>query len=121
MIKKMFIFFHSWFFSLKLKKKGKHIIIHYRNRFECLKNVEIGNNFSTLDGLWLGTYPKYDKYNYNPSIIIGNNVHLSRNCHIGAINKITICDNVLIGSNVLINDHTHGESFDYSYLEINFL
>jgi len=43
-----------------------------------------------------------------PSLIIGNNVSFNFNVHIGVIKKVTIGDNVLIGSNVSIVDHNHG-------------
>lgn len=36
-------------------------------------------------------------------------VCLNRNVHIGCINRITIGQGTLIGSNVLITDHSHGE------------
>ena len=101
-------------FCRKLKEHGKSIIIEDRNRFEGLDNVIIGNKFSAQEGLWLSTYSSYGNNIYSPKVIIGNNVHFSRNCHIGAINKIVIGDNVLVGSNVLINDHAHGESNDFS-------
>ena len=39
------------------------------------------------------------------------------NCHIGAINEIEIQDNVLIGSNVYISDHFHGNN-DYSDIDL---
>ena len=38
-----------------------------------------------------------------------NNVSIQNDCHIGAINKIIIGDNVLIASRVYISDHSHGE------------
>lgn len=44
------------------------------------------------------------------AIEIGNDVCLNNDCHIGAIDKITIDDHVLIGSRVLITDHDHGDS-----------
>lgn len=46
---------------------------------------------------------------YSPSITIGHNVCFNYRCHVGAINKIIIGNNVLIGSQVLITDHSHGE------------
>lgn len=101
-------------FQRKLKKHGKRIKIKDRNFFEGLKYIKIGDDFSAQDGLWLGTYSQYGGQCYSPGIEIGNNVHCSRNCHIGAINKIVIEDNVLLGSNVLISDHSHGETFDFS-------
>lgn len=101
-------------FKRKLKHSGKNIYICNKNLFEGLNNVSIGNNFTSKDGLWMATYNNFGNKSYNPEIIIGSDVHLSRNCHIGAINKIVISDNVLIGSNVLINDHSHGNSNDFS-------
>lgn len=101
---------NSFCFWIRLNKHGKKIRVSRYNFFEGLKNITIGSNFSAADGFWLATYKKYCGFEYTPEIKIGDNVHLSRNCHIGAINKIIIEDNVLIGSNVLINDHSHGES-----------
>lgn len=101
-------------FRLSLKKHGKNVTVGPRNMFEGLKNVEIGNNFASQSGLWLGTYPNYGGSKNTPLIKIGDNVHLSRNCHIGSINEIVIENNVLIGSNVLISDHSHGEILDIS-------
>lgn len=110
LLKKIVGRFHSVGFRHKLKKHGKRVRICCYNSFEGLRHVTIGNDFSAGDGLWLAAYERYRGFKYAPEIEIGNNVHLSRNCHIGAINKIVIEDNVLIGSNVLINDHAHGES-----------
>lgn len=73
--------------------------------------ISIGNDFSAGDGFWLATYPNYAGNKYSPKIIIGNHVSCSKYCHIGAINHIEIGDNTLIGSNVLIIDHAHGESY----------
>ena len=101
-------------FHRKLKHHGKNITIKDRNLFEGLKYVSIGDDFSAQDGTWIGAYSEYGGEKYTPSIQIGNNVHFSRNCHIGAIQKVVIEDNVLLGSNVLINDHSHGETFDFS-------
>ncbi len=101
-------------FKRSLKKHGKRINIGRHNKFENLKNVIIGNDFSSLDGLWIGAYNYYFQFEYHPNIIIGNNVHFSRNCHVGAIDSVIIDDNVLIGSNVLINDHSHGQTNNFS-------
>lgn len=47
---------------------------------------------------------------FHPQIIIGNNVSIESDCHIGAIDSVIIEDNVLIASFVFISDHLHGES-----------
>ena len=46
---------------------------------------------------------------FKPKIRIGDGVILGDNCHIGSTKKITIGDNTLVGSNVLIIDHSHGD------------
>lgn len=42
-------------------------------------------------------------------VVIGNGVNIQKDCHIGAVRRITIGDGVLIGSRVFISDHSHGE------------
>lgn len=74
---------------------GKNIIIG--NRFRCDQRLRI----EAISGL-LGDI-------FTPQIIIGNNVCIQKDCHIAAINKIKIGNNVLIASKVYIGDHSHGE------------
>lgn len=50
----------------------------------------------------------YQGVKYKPKLIIGNGVTLGFYCHIAVINEITLGDNVLLGSRVLITDHSHG-------------
>ena len=45
---------------------------------------------------------------FNPQIIIGDNVSFGSDVHIGCISKITIGDDVLCGSRIVILDHDHG-------------
>jgi lipopolysaccharide O-acetyltransferase len=45
---------------------------------------------------------------FNPEIVIGNNVSFGSDVHIGCISKLTIGDDVLCGSHVVILDHDHG-------------
>jgi acetyltransferase-like isoleucine patch superfamily enzyme len=78
-----------------------------------LKNpryFQIGSNFNAKAGLRLEAYDLFEDECFTPHIRIGNNVCLNYNVHIGAINRIEIADNVLIGSHVLITDHAHGGS-----------
>ena len=90
-------------------KKNVHIGLH--NNFKNLKSIKISNGFESMDGLFLGVYNTSKK---KEVIAFGENFHCSKNCHIGAINKIVFGKNVLLGSNVTIIDHSHGETFDYS-------
>lgn len=65
------------------------------------KNIEIGHRVIIGNQNWL------DAINEG-KIIIGNDVSLSQNVHIAAVNKVIIGDGALIGSDVLITDHNHG-------------
>jgi acetyltransferase-like isoleucine patch superfamily enzyme len=74
------------------------------------KYISLGANFTCESRCRIEAWDKHNGVVFLPSICIGNNVSLSYNCHIGAINKIIIQDNVLIGSNVFITDHSHGDA-----------
>jgi acetyltransferase-like isoleucine patch superfamily enzyme len=72
------------------------------------KYFQINNGFVAGPGLRLEAWDAFGDQRFVPMIKIGNNVCMNWNVHLGAINRIEIHDNVLIGSNVLITDHTHG-------------
>jgi lipopolysaccharide O-acetyltransferase len=74
-----------------------------------LANIEIGDNFSSGEGLWLEAITAYNEQSFSPRIIIGKNVSVSHWTHIAATNRVEIGDNVLIGSKVIITDHNHGQ------------
>jgi acetyltransferase-like isoleucine patch superfamily enzyme len=72
--------------------------------------IEVGQNFSSRSRLRIEAWDQYRGEQFKPVIKIGDNVNINFDCHIGAINKIEIGNNVLIGSRVLIIDHNHGEA-----------
>ena len=53
-----------------------------------------------------------DEHDPEAEIIIGANAVIGDYFHIGAIQKLQIGQNVLIGRYVLINDHSHGDLAD---------
>lgn len=70
------------------------------------KYIKWGKNFTTgyncrIDALPLNKNIKF-------CIEIGENCQLNDNCHIGAVKKIKIGNDVLIASRVFISDHNHG-------------
>ncbi len=99
-------------FSVKrnFKKCGYNFYIESPIYLHNAENIEIGNDFFCFERLRLETFNKHNGYDFNPKIIIGNNVSINYNCHIGCINSIIIEDNVLLASNVFITDHFHGNS-----------
>lgn len=72
--------------------------------------VSVGDNFIAGVGSRIEAWDSYAGEEFNPQIVFGDNVCLNFDCHIGAINRIEIGDNVLIGSRVSIVDHNHGNS-----------
>lgn len=74
----------------------------------------LGHKYIKYGSLYSGPLLKlecFDNYRgqkFCPTIVFGKNVMLNSRCHIGVINKIVIGDNVLVGCNVLITDHSHG-------------
>ena len=73
-------------------------------------NIEVGKYFSVGSSFWMEAIDYYGNQKFTPSIKIGDNFSAQRNCHIGAIYSITIGDGVLLGSNILITDHAHGDA-----------
>lgn len=73
------------------------------------KYISIGKNFCALPYLRMECISNYKDQHFSPRLIIGDNVTINAYCHIACINKIQIGNNVLIGGNVLITDHSHGK------------
>jgi acetyltransferase-like isoleucine patch superfamily enzyme len=112
--------FYNKILSLWLKssfKSCKSAVFNFPIYIIGAKYISIGGGFSALNRFRIEAWDKFEGETFNPSIEIGNNVHFNFNCHRGAINKIVIMDNVLVGSNVLITDHSHGDS-SYESLRI---
>lgn len=75
--------------------------------WRCLKiinpnNIFLGSNFSSGQGLWL------EPIHQDSRIMFGDYVNISDWTHITALKSVTISSGCLIGSNVLISDHSHG-------------
>nr|WP_314493668.1 DapH/DapD/GlmU-related protein [uncultured Chryseobacterium sp.] len=72
------------------------------------KYISIGDGFSSLHNLRLEAWDYFQGQKFSPEICIGNNVIFNSDVHIGAVNKITIGNNVLMASRIFISDHSHG-------------
>lgn len=92
---------------------GEKSLISYPIYIYNGRKIKVGENFKTEKRVRLEAFGDNDNV-----IIIGNNVHINWNTHIGGLKTIQIEDNVLIGSNVLITDHSHGENSDINELLI---
>ncbi|WP_435219089.1 DapH/DapD/GlmU-related protein [Luminiphilus sp. nBUS_07] len=96
--------FRSYFWwPLSLGIQGRPPI--YIRGAEC---ISFGSNVSSGPGLRVEAITNYRKFQYNPRIVIGDNVSFNFNVHIGAVSLVEVGEGCLIGSNVVIVDHDHG-------------
>ena len=102
--------FRSLIIKRELKIVGINFFIQSPYHIVGPECISIGDNFSAFGGLRIEAIRRYFHEAFTPEIIIGNNVSINYNCHIGCVNKITIGNHVLIASNVFIADHFHGET-----------
>lgn len=102
--------FSTQYIIKQLKKCGKNPVILFPITTHGLKYVSFGDNINICSRLRLESHDKYLNNRYTPEVIIGDNVSINYDCHIGCINKIVIGNNVLIASKVFITDHFHGDT-----------
>ena len=99
---------------------GNTFVVKGTQYIKCGKNVYIGENSKLL--CWDSHRGK--KFDKAPEIILGNNLHITRNFVIQCANRVEIGNNVLIASDVFIIDYNHGtnpllESYLYNPLDIS--
>lgn len=75
------------------------------NGAECM---EISPGFYVRYGLWMDAITRYRGQVFFPTLQVGRNFSASRFLHIACINKVTIGDDCLFGSNIIVTDHSHG-------------
>mgnify|MGYP000208011712 CR=1 FL=1 len=107
-LKLIFNRFYSIWISFEFKKVGDNFNVLYPIYITGGKCIQF-ENCSIDQRLRIDAIQEFLGYNYDPEIIIGNNFSIQKDCHIAAINKIVIGNNVLIASKVFITDHMHGE------------
>ena len=79
--------------------------------------IKIGGFFHAGRMFRIEAFDSYGVQKFTPSICIGDHVHILNYCHVGCIEKVEIGDGTIIGSKVLIIDHSHG-AVDASESEI---
>ena len=105
----LFNYLYTFCLITAFKKVGNNITFTSPLSLHGGKYVTIGDNFGCDQRFRLDAYDEFLGDNFNPEIIIGNNVSIQKDCHLAAINKIVLGDNVLLASKVYISDHSHGE------------
>ena len=105
----LFCKLNSKIISRYLKRSGSKLYISLGSTIRGGKYIEIGRNFYAGRGFWIECVGTYHNKKHCPKITIGDNCSVSNYVHITACCDISIGANVLIGSKVLITDHSHGQ------------
>ena len=89
-------------YKYRFNKFGKGSVIKYGCIIKNPKNIEVGDNVTIEDHVWLNAGSG------NCKLIIKNNCHIGRFTHINAFNYVLIEEDVLIAENVYLGDADHG-------------
>ncbi|MBL7733079.1 MAG: hypothetical protein JNM88_18050 [Chitinophagaceae bacterium] len=93
----------------RFKGIGKGATIVFPFYVKNPQYISIGKNFSCLWNTRIEAWDQYYEQQFSPEIIIGDNVSMNSDVHIGCVDKVVIGNNVLMASRIYINDHSHGE------------
>jgi acetyltransferase-like isoleucine patch superfamily enzyme len=76
-------------------------------RIEGAGHISIGSLFCG-DNILLSAVTRYRGARFEPILTIGHNVRMTDDVRIQCTHRVSIGDNVLFGSNILVTDHDHG-------------
>lgn len=94
--------------SSRMNRCGKSFYIEEPFYIQGEEFISVGDRFLAKPGLRIDCYQSFNGQQFSPQLTIGNNVLINYSCHIGVINEVTIGNDVLFGSRVLVTDHAHG-------------
>lgn len=96
---------------LKLKnvgKCGRNVTVIPEMQLMNPQYICIGDDCYFGPGCRIEAWDAYNDKHFSPKIEFGNDVRINSDCHIGCIRHIRIGDQTLLGSHVMIIDHSHG-------------
>ena len=97
--------YKSFIAKYRLKSCGRFFSVSKKTRLVNLKYVSVGNN--CIIDEYAEIYCNRIKHDIEPSLIIGNDVHISKHCCIGCSNSITLGDDVRLAPYCHITDRNH--------------
>ncbi len=93
-----------------IKEIGNSVIVIPALTLLGKDKIRIGSRCYFGPNCRIEAWTKYNDKFYDPIIDIGEDVRINSTCHIGAINKVIIGKQTLLGSHVMIIDHSHGNN-----------
>ena len=86
---------------------GDNVVMKRPRRIEGAGHIRCGSNVVVCEHSWIAAFDEFGGRRYRPSIVIGNDVTITRHACITAINLIEIGDGCLFSEYVYISDHVH--------------
>jgi acetyltransferase-like isoleucine patch superfamily enzyme len=114
---KYYLMLFNFFERPLFNKIGRNVTVGKDTRILNHNRITIGNHFHALERFRLEAISKYGNQLFKPEIVIGDNVTINTDVHIGCIDKVHIGNNVLLASRIYIADHSHGNT-DFETLQI---
>ena len=96
---------HSGYVSRRFKRFGGGTTVFPGCRFEGEKYISLGDNVSIGRRTIVCAYPVDGT---SPEIIVGDNTDIGGGCHISAIDRVFIGNNVVFGEDITVTDNSHG-------------
>ncbi len=109
-LRKYIVILYGKILSYRIKSCGKNPRSDGLAFIEGSQKIIIGENFSCGKGFRVQAISRHSKYIYSPQIRIGDNVNVNDHVHIACASQVTIMDNCLLASKIIITDHNHGYS-----------
>ena len=94
-------------FTIKSNNRSTNLCIGKNVHFYNPRSIKIGNNVKIGHDTEFFPLLKYHNHNYDPKIVIGNNVIIGDYNRFACCEQIIIEDNVLLAAFVHITDHSH--------------
>lgn len=103
-------YLRSGYYSRGFLSFGTNTIIGKSCYFAEKEYIQVGSNCSILNNCVITAISKWGGENFSPCITIHDNVNIGNNCHISAIDEISIGAGTCLGSRITIVDNSHGKS-----------
>lgn len=107
---KAYRFLCSKLLGFRYASAGKRFYLGWSSEITGVQHIRVGNNVRILNRARIEVRDSYLGHSFTPQLLIGDNVVINDDCHIGVFNRVEIRNDVLIASKVYISDHSHGDT-----------
>lgn len=87
---------------------GRHVYLGRGTSISGHRYIRIEGRFAAMDRNRIEAIDAHGTQRFAPTLVLGNNVTMENDCHIAAVDRVEIHDDVLIASRVYVSDHAHG-------------